>query len=278
MQSLSKIRAELVQKMPQQDVARIDVELLLAKALDCSASSLIANSDIILSATDLARIEHLAERRINGEPVAYILGLAGFWNLDLNVNHAVLIPRPDTETLIEAALHILPVKPLWVADLGTGSGAIALALAGERPEYRLWATDISEMALHLAAKNCVFWQMQNTVRFLHSYWLDAFADKSLDVIISNPPYIALGDSCLETGDLCFEPQLALVSGQDGLEALRVIISQAPRVLKPSGWLLLEHGYNQSEQCMQLMCLQKFRNVHVWQDKASRDRVVAGQLP
>lgn len=195
-----------------------------------------------------ARFEALLARRQAGEPVAYLLGRQGFWSLELEVSPATLIPRPETELLVELALARLPAgQSLRVADLGTGSGAIALALARERPQAHVVATDASAEALTVARRNAARLGL-GRVEFRDGDWLVPLAQERFDLIASNPPYIEQDDPHLAQGDLRFEPPAALASGADGLDAIRVIVRDAGRHLHPGGWLLLEHGWNQARRC------------------------------
>jgi len=276
MPTLKAMRLSLRARMPQPDVAGMDADLLLMKVLDCSLAELLRRSDEALEAPLESRLEKLAARRIRGEPIAYILGMAGFWKFDLKVGPAVLIPRPDTEVLVETALALLPGDALQIADLGTGSGAVALSLACERPSWRLWATDISLSALRVAAHNCVACNLEHRVMLVAGDWLAHFAAASLDAIVVNPPYVASSDPCLDQGDLRHEPSLALAAGNDGLREIRRIVRTAPGVLKPGGWLILEHGDGQEEDCAGLLRVQGFADIHQQRDLGGRMRVIAAR--
>ncbi|WP_290778193.1 peptide chain release factor N(5)-glutamine methyltransferase, partial [Arenimonas sp.] len=222
------------------DEARLDAELLLAHALERPRSWFYAHAGDLLEPRHANAFDELVRRRERGEPVAQITGHRGFWSLDLVVTADTLIPRPETELLVELALDRLPrAEPQRVLDLGTGTGAIALAIASERPLADVTAVDASEAALLVARDNAV--EAGLPLRLLPSDWFSAVGGERFDLIASNPPYIADSDPHLQQGDLRFEPRSALVSGPDGLDAIRVIARQAPAHLHPGGWLLVERG-------------------------------------
>ncbi len=213
----------------------------------------------------------LLERRAAGQPVAYLTGEREFWSLALEVSPDTLIPRPDTETLVEQALAALPVDdPLQVADLGTGSGAIALALAHERPRWRVLAVDRQAACARIARRNAARLGLGN-VTVLVADWCRPFASASLDAIVANPPYVASGDPHLEQGDVRFEPGSALVAGDDGLEAIRALGAQAGSVLRAGGWLGLEHAPEQTEEIKKLLKKNGFSEIHTALDLAGRER-------
>ena len=262
-------------QLPDSPTERLDAELLLAAALGKSRSYLHTWPERIVS-SEAAHIfaDYLARRRA-GEPVAYILGQQGFWKHDLEVAPHTLIPRPETELLVEAALELVAATPAKVLDLGTGTGAIALALAAERPAWQVTAVDRVEEALALAERNRMRLRLEN-VQVRGSHWFDALVGERYDLIISNPPYIAAEDPHLIAGDVRFEPSSALVSGADGLDDLRTIIAQAPAHLLPGGWLLLEHGYDQAEAVCDLLTGQGFGDVHSRLDLAGHSRISLGR--
>lgn len=252
--------------------------LLLAHALDRSRSWLFAHDDHAVDATARARFAELVERRARGEPVAYLLGRRGFWRFDLQVSPATLIPRPETERLVELALERLPQGVgLDVADLGTGSGAIALALAAERPQARVLAVDLSAGALAVARANAAELGLAN-VGFRHGDWFAPLAGERFDLIASNPPYIESADPHLAQGDLRYEPASALASGADGLDAIRVIAGQAPAHLRPGGWLLIEHGWEQGAAVRALLAAAGLAEVATERDWEQRERVTLGRRP
>ncbi|MDZ5604768.1 peptide chain release factor N(5)-glutamine methyltransferase [Pseudomonas sp. RP23018S] len=257
--------------------AQLDAELLLAAALGRSRSYLRTWPERIVERDAAQRFEHYLQRRRGGEPVAYILGQQGFWTLDLEVAPDTLIPRPETELLVEAALALLPATPAKVLDLGTGTGAIALALASERPVWQLTAVDRVEAAVALAERNRQRLRLDN-VQVLASHWFDQLADQHFAMILSNPPYICEHDPHLVRGDVRFEPSSALVAGRDGLSDLRQIIEQAPQHLLPGGWLMLEHGYDQAAAVCALLSEQGFVEVENRVDLGGQPRVSLGRLP
>lgn len=253
----------------------IDAPWLLLHVLGKPRSWLMAHARDALGAEVEAAFSALIERRARGEPVAYIIGRQGFWSMELEVTPATLIPRPETERLVELALERMPVgRKLRVLDLGTGSGAIALALARERPCAQITATDVSAEALAVATRNAQRLGAAN-VRFLQGSWFEPLADKRFDLIVSNPPYIETADAHLGQGDLRFEPARALASGADGLDAIGHIAAHARSHLEPAGWLLVEHGWNQGGAVSQLLTQQGWRHVMTVQDLEQRDRVTLG---
>jgi release factor glutamine methyltransferase len=257
---------------------RIDAELLLVHVLDKPRSWLIAHADDELDPAQMDAYTRLIDRRASGEPVAYITGHRGFWSLDLEVTPATLIPRPETELLVELALERLPHDATSnVADLGTGSGAIALAIAHERPHARMVATDASADALAVAQRNAHRLRLHN-VSFLKGVWFIPLADQRFDMIVSNPPYIESADPHLTQGDLRFEPLSALAAGDDGLDDIRRIVHDAKHHLNPEGWLLMEHGWNQGEAVRMLLRSAGFVDVFTARDIEQRERVSAGCWP
>ncbi len=255
---------------------RIDAQLLHLYALDRDASErawLLAHDTDELDAAMLARLEPLLQRRLAGEPLAYITGHKEFFGLPLQVDARVLDPRADTETLVEWALDLLPAQtPCTVIDLGTGSGAIALALQQHRPQASVSAVDASAEALAVARSNAE--RLQLPVRFIHSHWLRE-VQGSFDLIVSNPPYIRSDDPHLAA--LQHEPLQALASGADGLDDIRAIIAQAPTHLNAGGWLLLEHGYDQAEAVRSLLTQAGWRQVQSRQDLAGTERCTGAQI-
>lgn len=267
---------DLLARATQQLGERIDAELLLLHLLDKPRSWLFAHADDAIEMDVQTAFSALVERRLRGEPVAYITGRRGFWSLDLEVTPATLIPRPETELLVEMALQRLPPAfDGFVADLGTGSGAIALAIARERPRAHVIATDASTEALAVARRNAARHHIDN-VAFLCGDWLAPLADVQLAMIVSNPPYIETGDAHLGQGDLRFEPGCALASGPDGLDDIRRIVGTARSHLQPGGWLMFEHGWNQGASVRRLLSDAGYAVVVTECDAEQRDRVSAGR--
>ena len=264
-------------ELPDSPTPRLDAELLLAQALGKSRGYLHTWPEREPEASQLERFQAALARRRAGEPVAYILGRQGFWSLDLDVASHTLIPRPDTELLVETALALLPATPLQVLDLGTGTGAIALALACERPAWQVTGVDRVPEAVALAQGNGTRLQLANA-RFAESCWFSALAGQRFQLIVSNPPYIAAADPHLSQGDVRFEPSSALVAGIDGLDDIRLIIEQAPEHLLAGGWLLLEHGFDQAEAVRELLAQRGFAAVDSRRDLGGHQRISLGQWP
>ena len=256
---------------------RMDAELLLAHCLGRSRAWLYAPADQAVDEQQADAYAGLVKRRMRGEPVAYICGQSGFWSLDLRVTADTLIPRPETELLVALALSRLqPGQPADILDLGTGSGAIALAIASERPACAVVAVDASSAALAVAADNARRLKLGNVV-FEHGDWYAGLGDRRFDVIVSNPPYIADNDAHLGRGDLRFEPRTALASGPDGLNDIRRIVAGAHRHLRPGAWLLIEHGWDQGEAVRGLFAEQGFTEIIIERDLEQRDRVTMGKI-
>lgn len=256
---------------------RFEADLLWAHVLGLGRAGLIAADDGVLTPDAVARADSLVERRSRGEPMAYLLGRREFWSLDLAVSPDTLIPRPETEGLVEWSLSIIDeTRAAQVADLGTGSGAIALAIASERPRATVVATDASLGALCVARSNAERLNLTN-VEFRHGSWLHALdPGRACDLIVSNPPYVAEGDPHLM--DLRFEPDMALTSGPDGLDAIRCIIRQAPGHLLSGGWLLLEHGATQAAAIRELLAESGYTSIETRRDLAGLDRLTGGCKP
>ncbi len=261
--------------LPTSPTARLDAELLLAAVLGKPRSYLRTWPEHEPGAEQLAAFAALLERRRMGEPVAYILGHQGFWSLDLEVAPHTLIPRPDTELLVETALQLAPATPQRVLDLGTGSGAIALALASERCGWQVTGVDRIAEAVALAERNRQRLKLGNA-EFRQSSWFDGLAGERFGLILSNPPYIAADDRHLGEGDVRFEPLSALVAGTDGLDDIRQIIARAPRHLQAGGWLLLEHGYDQAEAVRELLAAAGFTAVDSRRDLGGHQRISLGR--
>ncbi|MCG6934804.1 MAG: peptide chain release factor N(5)-glutamine methyltransferase [Proteobacteria bacterium] len=264
---------------PLHETARLDAELLLARVLGRDRTWLHTWPDHALNPQQEHRFIQLLKRRASGEPVAHLLGRQAFWTLDLHVSSATLIPRPATERLVELALARIPTTANWrIADLGTGSGAIALALASERPACAIIATDLSAEALAVARTNAQELNLHN-ITFVEGDWLAPLQDEPpFQLIVSNPPYVCRADPHLSQGDVRFEPITALVAGEDGLDAIRILTGRARQHLAPGGWLLLEHGYDQADAVVALLRGAGFDKVEDFQDLAGQPRVAIARNP
>jgi release factor glutamine methyltransferase len=262
----------IAEVLAQSSLDALDTRVLLCHALGLTRVQLITRADHLLTDTEAARLEALLARRAAGEPVAYLTGEREFYGLPFQVTPAVLIPRPDTELLVELACERLP-RGGSVLDMGTGSGAIAVAIAHARPDAQASALDASAAALEVARGNAARNSVQ--VEFLQSDWYAALllSQRRFDMIVSNPPYIVAGDRHLSEGDLRFEPVDALTDHADGLSALRAIVAGAPAFLAPGGWLLMEHGYDQAQAVRAL--LQGWDEVQSWRDLADIERASGG---
>lgn len=256
---------------------RVDAEALLMHVSRLDRAGLIVQGERVLTENEEQHWKKLLARRGRGEPVAYLTGRREFWSRSLRVTPDVLIPRPETELLVEKALARIPPHAAWtLADLGTGSGAIALALAAERPRCRVIATDLSEAALAVARENAARLGLTN-IEFRWGDWLAPLADMKLDMIASNPPYVAENDPHLAQGDVRFEPRLALAAGRDGLDAIRMIALQAGNRLRAGGVLLFEHGCDQSEAARHALRESGYRDIVCHKDLAGHARVTEGRL-
>lgn len=254
----------------------LENRILLCHVLGLTRVGLITGSERLLTEAEAARLSALVTRRLDGEPIAYIVGQREFFGLPFQVGPAVLIPRPDTELIVELALkrlaHLPP--PARLLDMGTGSGAIAVAVAHTRPDVLVTALDVSAAALDVARANAA--ANGARVRFVQSDWFTAVGDEVFDLIASNPPYIAAGDAHLAQGDLRFEPAGALTDHADGLSALRTIVDGAGGHLVAGGWLLLEHGYDQAEAVRGLLAHAGYADVQSWRDLGGIERVSGGR--
>lgn len=271
--ALREARQELEGPSP---TPRLDAEVLLMHACGLDRGHLITRAETALTGEQRHRVDNLLARRKRGEPVAYIIGVREFWSMELNVSPAILIPRPETELLVEKALELIPPDAEWtIADLGTGSGAIALALAKERPKCRVIATDVSSTALDVAKSNVEKFDFHN-IELRAGDWFAPLARESLDMIVSNPPYVRADDPHLQAGDVRHEPASALISGADGLDAIRHIALHAQEFLKPGGWLLFEHGWDQTVTVGEILRRHGYRDRVCHPDLAGRLRVVASR--
>jgi release factor glutamine methyltransferase len=250
----------------------LETRILLMHALRVSRTQLITQNERVLTEQEVGEVTALFQRRAAGEPIAYIVGVREFYGLPFHVTPAVLIPRPETELLVELAIECLPQQGR-VLDLGTGSGAIAVAIAHARPDAAVTALDVSQDALAIARGNAE--RNSARVEFLHSDWYGAVAGRRFDVIVSNPPYIVAGDAHLAQGDLRFEPVNALTDHADGLSAIRQLCAGAQGHLEPGGSIHIEHGYDQAEAVRALLSRHGFANVQSWRDLAGIERVTGG---
>ena len=253
----------------------LDAEWLLTHVIGMTRARLRSHPEDPVDDTLAERYTRLIERRATGEPLAYVLGRKDFWSLRLSVTPAVLVPRPETELVVERALALRAEEFGRVADLGTGSGAIALALASERPGWQVVATDVSEEALAIARLNAQELNLKH-VRFLHGSWVEPLAGLTFDLIVSNPPYVAAADPAMQDAALLHEPRGALTPGLDGMTSLRAIIESAPDYLERDGWLLVEHGADQAAEVTRELVARGLRHVRSHHDLAGHERMTEAQ--
>ena len=258
------------------DSASIDSKVLLADCLQRELVYLHTWPEKRLDQMQMNKFKDYIEHRSSGHPVAHIVGYRDFWSLRLNVSPATLIPRPETELLVEIALDLNLTEHATVLDLGTGSGAIALSLASEQPNWLITGVDKSEQAITLAKDNATKHQLER-VNFIQSDWFSALEHKQFDLIVTNPPYIENNNQYLQLGDVRFEPSSALTSGLDGLDDIRLIVSQSKHYLTDNGWLVIEHGYQQSDQVADILSEQGFRQIRSELDLNGLPRVALGCL-
>ena len=267
---------EAAGQLAAQAEARREAQILLGHVLGVSRAWLAGHGDDAADPADTATFHDLVRRRGAGEPIAYLVGRREFYGLDFRVTPDVLIPRADTETLVDAALEKLTHLPRHdVLDLGTGSGCLAITIARQRSGARVTAVDVSAAALNVARDNAV--AIGVDVEFVQDSWFKGLAGRRFDLIVSNPPYVASEDPHLRQGDLRFEPVLALASGKDGLSDIRLIVGQAPAYLHAGGWLLFEHGYDQADVCRDLLRDAGFSELVSRDDIAGLRRVAGGRL-
>lgn len=258
------------------DSPRLDAELLLSHVTGLSRTSFRAWPERAVTADQAQRFLALANQRVSGQPIAYLLGQQEFWSLPLNVSRSTLIPRPDTECLVEAALSLALPAYSTVLDLGTGTGAIALALASEKPDWQIMASDRIADAVELARTNSKALNLPITV--VQSHWFAQLPEVRFDLLISNPPYVPASDNHLSEGDVRFEPSSALVAGDDGLDDIRLLIAEGLNWLNDGGWMLLEHGYDQGEAVRHLFAAAGWHKVETRKDYGGNDRMTLAQKP
>ncbi len=268
---IQKALEQAIPQFKQSDSARLDAEVLLAFILEKPREFLLTWPESELTESEYLAYQQLVERRARGEPIAYLTGKKAFWDFELSIDSNVLIPRPETELLVELCLDLLPSDKSLLADLGTGSGAIALALAKQRSEWQILACDNSELALEMAQENANNLKLRN-VSFYQGSWCEAFTESGLDAIISNPPYIDARDIHLQQDDLRFEPLQALVSADNGLADIKLIANQSRNKLKVGGLLLLEHGYQQAEAVREVLKEFSYDQIASYKDIAGHERV------
>ena len=256
--------------------AHLDAQVLLTHILQCNTAHLAAWPEKKLSEEQASRYLQLVQQRKKGVPVAHLTGHREFWSLNFSVNSSTLIPRPETETLIEFILEKFNDKEdLKLLDMGTGTGAIAISIAREKPEWKIFASDISEQALNLAVQNSENHQTSN-ITLIHSDWFNDITDHDFDIIISNPPYISDDDPHLSEGDVRFEPQSALTSGETGMDDIEHLCSRAKDHLVNNGWLIVEHGYNQKQQVADCFSENGYTDIEQKQDLSGHTRMTAGE--
>ncbi len=273
---IQQARAHIMATLASGESPRADADALLCHLLDCRRSYLMTWPEHELDAAQQATLAGWLARRLNGEPIAHLIGEREFWSLPLKVSPATLIPRPDTEVLVEQALARLPGGPCALLDLGTGTGAIALALKSERPDADVWAVDRMPAAAALARTNSA--ALGLPIEVCDGSWFAPLSDAPrFAMIVSNPPYIDGTDPHLHEGDVRFEPRSALVAEEQGLADIRLIVTQAPAHLVPGGWLLLEHGWDQGEAVRQLLLQQGYVQVETVRDYGDNERVTLGRL-
>jgi release factor glutamine methyltransferase len=270
---------ELLQKAEQgincSESARLDAEILLCDVMQFSRSKIYSHPEQVVPDDKTVLFQSLIKQRQQGHPIAHLTGKKEFWSLQLTVNKDTLIPRPETELLVETALQKIPKGAEFnILDLGTGCGAIAIAIASERPHCNLVATDINANALAIAKKNAETHQLKN-ILFYHSDWYQNIPPQKFDLIVSNPPYIKQGDEHLKQGDVQFESKLALVAGTDGMQAINMILENTKAYLASEACLLIEHGYDQKLLVQETFQKHNFKQIKTFQDLSGHDRITLG---
>ncbi|MBS5775671.1 peptide chain release factor N(5)-glutamine methyltransferase [Kosakonia cowanii] len=268
---------EAVSQLQASESPRRDAEILLGFVTGKARTFILAFGETPLTGEQQEQLAGLLARRVRGEPVAHLIGEREFWSLPLFVSPATLIPRPDTECLVEQALARLPAAPCRILDLGTGTGAIALALASERPDCQVTAVDLIPDAVALAQRNADHLGIRN-IEIVQSRWFSALEGQQFSLIVSNPPYIDAQDPHLAQGDVRFEPLSALVAADNGLADLHTLIKDAPRYLLPQGWLLLEHGWQQGAAVREIFARYGWQQVETCRDYGDNERLTLGRRP
>lgn len=268
---------EAVSQLQASESPRRDAEILLGFVTGKARTFILAFGETPLTDEQQEQLAGLLARRVRGEPVAHLIGEREFWSLPLFVSPATLIPRPDTECLVEQALARLPAAPCRILDLGTGTGAIALALASERPDCQVTAVDLIPDAVALAQRNADHLGIRN-IEIVLSRWFSALEGQQFSLIVSNPPYIDAQDPHLAQGDVRFEPLSALVAADNGLADLHTLIKEAPRYLLPQGWLLLEHGWQQGAAVREIFARYGWQQVETCRDYGDNERLTLGRRP
>ena len=276
MTTIAELLREAEQRINCSDTTKLDAEILLCDVMQFNRSKIYAHPQQLIPDDKSVLFKSLIEQRRQGRPIAHLTGKKEFWSLELAVNKETLIPRPETECLVEAALLMIPDEESFnILDLGTGSGAIAIAIASERPNSTIVATDINPDALNMAKKNTVSHALTN-IKFLLSDWYKNIPSQSFDLIVSNPPYVKQDDKHLSQGDVRFEPELALVAGKDGMKAINIILENARSYLTNNAFLLIEHGYDQKALVTHAFQIYGFKQIKTLQDLSGQDRVTYGQ--
>lgn len=256
--------------------AMLDAQVLLTHVLQCNSAHLAAWPEKELSEQQQSQYLQLIQQRQQGQPVAHLTGQREFWSMNLSVNNSTLIPRPETETLVEFIVEKFSNREkLKLLDMGTGTGAIAIAVAKEKPGWQIYASDISEQALKIARQNSSK-QHTDNITFIHSHWFNNIKQDDFDIIVSNPPYIAAGDPHLQQGDVRFEPQSALTSGAEGMDDIEHLCLHAKEYLAKDGYLIVEHGYNQKQQVADCFADNGFKEITQKQDLSDHTRMTAGK--
>ena len=276
MTTISELILTAEQSINGSESARLDAEILFCDVMQFDRSRIYSHPEQVVPDDKSALFQSLIEQRLLGRPIAHITGKKEFWSLELAISEDTLIPRPETELLVETALQMIPDNEAFnILDLGTGSGAIAIAIASERPNCKIVATDINKNALTMAKKNAETYQLQN-IQFCRSNWYLDIPLQTFDLIVSNPPYIKQNDEHLSQGDVRFEPELALVAGADGMQAINMILENANRYLASNASLLIEHGYDQKQLVQEAFLKHDFRQLKTFQDLSGQDRITRGQ--